>query len=74
LAVLRLSLKYRKTMLLLDLAFLLVTFPLMFRMGSQFMPPLLGYNVGKAQIEVSAIWQTETSTGQIKSCVPDSGC
>src|SRR5258705_948515 len=40
LPVLRLCLKYRKTTLLLNLAFLLVTFPLMFRMGSQFMPPL----------------------------------
>jgi Cu(I)/Ag(I) efflux system membrane protein CusA/SilA len=40
LPVLRLCLKYRKTTLLLNLAFLLVTFPLMFRIGSQFMPPL----------------------------------
>src|SRR5713226_2493794 len=40
LPVLRLCLKYRKTTLLLNLAFLLVTFPLMFKMGSQFMPPL----------------------------------
>lgn len=40
LPVLKLCLKYRKTTLLLNLAFLLVTFPLMFRMGSQFMPPL----------------------------------
>jgi Cu(I)/Ag(I) efflux system membrane protein CusA/SilA len=40
LPVLRLCLKYRKTTLLLNLAFLLVTFPLMFRLGSQFMPPL----------------------------------
>src|ERR1700737_4837957 len=40
LPVLRLCLKYRKTTLLLNLAFLVVTFPLMFRMGSQFMPPL----------------------------------
>src|SRR5437667_145742 len=40
LPVLRFCLKYRKTTLLLNLAFLLVTFPLMFRMGSQFMPPL----------------------------------
>src|SRR5712672_43224 len=40
LPVLRLCLKYRKTTLLLNLAFLLVTFPLVFRMGSQFMPPL----------------------------------
>src|SRR3981189_1391483 len=40
LPVLRLCLKYRKATLLLNLAFLVVTFPLMFRMGSQFMPPL----------------------------------
>src|SRR5207245_6641275 len=40
LPVLRLCLKYRKTTLLLNLAFLLVTFPLIFRLGSQFMPPL----------------------------------
>src|SRR5260370_4121192 len=40
LPVLKLCLKYRKTTLLLNLLFLLVTFPLMFRMGSQFMPPL----------------------------------
>jgi Cu(I)/Ag(I) efflux system membrane protein CusA/SilA len=40
LPVLRLCLKYRKTTLLLNLAFLVMTFPLMFRMGSQFMPPL----------------------------------
>jgi Cu(I)/Ag(I) efflux system membrane protein CusA/SilA len=38
--VLKLCLKYRKTTLLLNLLFLLVTFPLMFRLGSQFMPPL----------------------------------
>src|SRR6266481_510542 len=40
LPVLRLCLKYRKTTLLLNLLFLLVTFPLMFKLGSQFMPPL----------------------------------
>lgn len=40
LPVLRLCLKYRKTTLLLNLAFLLVTFPLIFKLGSQFMPPL----------------------------------
>jgi Cu(I)/Ag(I) efflux system membrane protein CusA/SilA len=40
LPVLRLCLKYRKTTLLVNLVFLLVTFPLMFRLGSQFMPPL----------------------------------
>ena len=40
LPVLRLCLKYRKTTLLLNLAFLLFTFPLMLRLGSQFMPPL----------------------------------
>src|SRR5256886_678749 len=38
--VLRLCLKYRKTTLLLNLVFLVMTFPLMFRIGSQFMPPL----------------------------------
>jgi len=40
LPVLRLCLKYRKTTLLLNLLFLILTFPLMFRLGSQFMPPL----------------------------------
>src|SRR5256884_8753025 len=40
LPVLRLCLKYRKTTLLLNLVFLVMTFPLMFRIGSQFMPPL----------------------------------
>lgn len=40
LPVLRLCLKYRKTTLLLNLLFLIVTFPLIFRLGSQFMPPL----------------------------------
>ena len=40
LPVLRVCLKYRKTTLLLNLAFLVVTFPLLFKMGSQFMPPL----------------------------------
>jgi copper/silver efflux system protein len=40
LPVLRLCLKYRKTTLLLNLTFLLLTFPLMFKLGSQFMPPL----------------------------------
>jgi Cu(I)/Ag(I) efflux system membrane protein CusA/SilA len=40
LPVIRLCLKYRKTTLLLNLLFLVVTFPLMFRLGSQFMPPL----------------------------------
>jgi Cu(I)/Ag(I) efflux system membrane protein CusA/SilA len=40
LPILRLCLKYRKTTLVLNLVFLLVTFPLIFRLGSQFMPPL----------------------------------
>ena len=40
LPVLRLCLRFRKTTLLLNLAFLVVTFPLMFKLGSQFMPPL----------------------------------
>jgi Cu(I)/Ag(I) efflux system membrane protein CusA/SilA len=40
LPVIRLCLKYRKTTLLLNLLFLVATFPLMFRLGSQFMPPL----------------------------------
>jgi Cu(I)/Ag(I) efflux system membrane protein CusA/SilA len=40
LPVLRVCLKYRKTTLLLNLLFLAVTFPLMFKLGSQFMPPL----------------------------------
>src|SRR6202021_702470 len=40
LPVLRLCLKYRKTTLLLNLIFLAITFPLMFKMGSQLMMPL----------------------------------
>src|SRR5712672_808090 len=40
LPVLRLCLKYRKTTLLVNLLFLVVTFPLVLRIGSQFMPPL----------------------------------
>jgi len=40
LPVLRFCLRYRKTTLLLNLIFLLVTFPLAWRIGSQFMPPL----------------------------------
>ena len=40
LPVLRFCLKYRKITLLLNLAFLVLTFPLMFKLGSQFMPPL----------------------------------
>ena len=40
LPVLKLCLKYRKTTLLVNLLFLAVTFPLMFRLGTQFMPPL----------------------------------
>ena len=40
LPVLKLCLKYRKTTLVLNLLFLVFTFPLVFRIGSQFMPPL----------------------------------
>ncbi len=40
LPVLRLCLRYRKTTLLLNLAFLVLTAPLALRIGSQFMPPL----------------------------------
>jgi Cu(I)/Ag(I) efflux system membrane protein CusA/SilA len=40
LPVLRLCLRYRKTTLLLNLIFLLVTLPLALEIGSQFMPPL----------------------------------
>jgi len=40
LPVLRFCLRYRKTTLLLNLVFLVVTFPLAWRIGSQFMPPL----------------------------------
>src|SRR6202140_4727636 len=40
LPVLRLCLKYRKTTLLLNLLFLAVTFPLAWRLGGHFMPPL----------------------------------
>jgi Cu(I)/Ag(I) efflux system membrane protein CusA/SilA len=38
--VLRLCLRFRKTTLLVNLAFLALTLPLAFRIGSQFMPPL----------------------------------
>src|SRR6202521_3541929 len=40
LPVLRLCLRYRKTTLLINLIFLVVTFPLALKIGSQFMPPL----------------------------------
>src|SRR5215475_4188057 len=40
LPVLRLCLKFRKTTLLLNLIFLVVTLPLALKIGSQFMPPL----------------------------------
>ncbi len=40
LPVLRFCLRYRKTTLVLNLIFLLVTLPLAWRIGSQFMPPL----------------------------------
>src|SRR5207237_8695849 len=40
LPVLKLCLRFPKTTLLLNLAFLAVTFPLAFKIGSQFMPPL----------------------------------
>jgi Cu(I)/Ag(I) efflux system membrane protein CusA/SilA len=40
LPVLRLCLRYRKTTLLLNLLFLLVTLPLALKIGNQFMPPL----------------------------------
>jgi Cu(I)/Ag(I) efflux system membrane protein CusA/SilA len=40
LPVLRFCLRYRKTTLLLNIIFLAVTFPLAWRIGSQFMPPL----------------------------------
>src|SRR5579871_2371082 len=40
LPVLRLCLRFRKTTLLLNLAFLVVTLPLALKIGSQFMPPL----------------------------------
>ncbi len=40
LPVLRLCLRYRKTTLVLNLIFLVVTLPLAWRIGSQFMPPL----------------------------------
>jgi Cu(I)/Ag(I) efflux system membrane protein CusA/SilA len=40
LPVLRFCLRYRKTTLVLNLIFLVVTLPLVWRMGSQFMPPL----------------------------------
>jgi copper/silver efflux system protein len=40
LPVLRLCLRYRKTTLLLNLLFLIVTLPLALKIGSQFMPPL----------------------------------
>jgi Cu(I)/Ag(I) efflux system membrane protein CusA/SilA len=40
LPILRLCLRFRKTTLLLNLAFLVVTLPLALHIGSQFMPPL----------------------------------
>ena len=40
LPILRWCLRYRKTTLALNLLFLVVTFPLAFKLGSQFMPPL----------------------------------
>jgi len=40
LPVLRLCLRYRKTTLLVNLLFLIVTLPLALKIGSQFMPPL----------------------------------
>jgi copper/silver efflux system protein len=40
LPVLRLCLRFRKTTLLLNLLFLIITLPLALRIGSQFMPPL----------------------------------
>jgi len=40
LPILKLCLRFPKTTLLLNLAFLAVTFPLAFKIGSQFMPPL----------------------------------
>jgi Cu(I)/Ag(I) efflux system membrane protein CusA/SilA len=40
LPVLRLCLRFSKTTVLLNLVFLALTFPLAFRLGSQFMPPL----------------------------------
>ncbi len=40
LPVLRLCLRFRKTTLLINLLFLVVTLPLAFHIGSQFMPPL----------------------------------
>jgi Cu(I)/Ag(I) efflux system membrane protein CusA/SilA len=40
LPILRLCLRFRKTTLLLNLIFLVVTLPLAFHIGSQFMPPL----------------------------------
>ena len=40
LPVLKLCLRFPKTTLLLNLVFLAVTFPLAFKLGSQFMPPL----------------------------------
>lgn len=40
LPVLRLCLRFRKTTLLVNLVFLIVTLPLAFKIGSQFMPPL----------------------------------
>ena len=40
LPILRLCLRFPKITLLLNLAFLAVTFPLAFKLGSQFMPPL----------------------------------
>jgi len=40
LPVLRWCLRFRKTTILINIVFLLVTFPLAFKLGSQFMPAL----------------------------------
>jgi Cu(I)/Ag(I) efflux system membrane protein CusA/SilA len=62
LPILRLCLKYRKTTLLLNLVFLLVTFPLMFRLGSQFMPPLFEGSSLYMPTALPGIGITQTST------------
>jgi Cu(I)/Ag(I) efflux system membrane protein CusA/SilA len=62
LPVLRLCLRYRKTTLLLNLLFLLLTFPLMFHIGSQFMPPLFEGSSLYMPTALPGISMTQTSS------------
>jgi len=62
LPVLRFCLRYRKTTLLLNLIFLAVTFPLAWRIGSQFMPPLYEGSSLYMPAALPGISITQTST------------